>query len=230
MSKALSASIVVLALAGVAQAQSFIPITDLTADPISRERASAASGARNADGDYFEAAVLGGDTSGLFYLDDFPDDFIYGPGAQDNGDHLITGVTTSLEIFETSLGGTTFEICVLATTDDGSPWCPAGVDELYLDLGTGFSTAPDGIDFTKPITVKESSVFLLIDGVVVAGAPLIFEPEPAGPLTGLGGFGGVGGTAVNGIMLCWIVNVIPAPGSAALLGLVGLVAVRRRRA
>ncbi len=241
MFKTTAAAFVLFAVAST-QAQTWTPVTSLSlpVSGLNRETASYSGGPRNADGDVFWGAVYYGAAGNLFnYLDDFPDDFIYdvSMNPQDNGDHLITGAPTNLDIFETDLGGGQFEICVLASTAGGEPWLgpaawAAGVDTLFFGIGDNFGVPPDGIDFLKPgFIVKDAVVIALVDGEVVAVDSTIFGTPPTGPLADIGGliFDEELTNTVDAIGLCWLVN-IPTPGAAALFGLAGLVAARRRRA
>lgn len=191
---------------------------------------------RDASGDVFGAAVLAQDSASAFFIDDDPD-FPFAFGAvEDGGANLITGAGTSIASSETSLGGNMKQIVVAAFTNDSSDWLPAGVEvnpgdpltQLRFDVG-GFA-ATDPIEWAggTAFTVVSAEYVIFIDGAPVFVAGMAGEDYSVG-LAGVGVVGGAAGAGVDEIQIVWTLNEVPAPGSAALLGLAGFAAARRRR-
>ncbi len=196
---------------------------------------------RDASGDTFNAAMLAQNSASAFFIDDFPDDFVFGI-TSDGGMNFITGAPTSVASVETPLGGITKQITVAAFTDDSSDWLPAGVDPdgsgdlltaIRFDVG-GFAAGSDPIEWAGAsigagATVISAEIALFIDGAFVFSAPLAGEDYSSGGLAGVGVVGAAAGAGVDEVQIVWVIDEIPAPGSAALLGLAGFAAARRRR-
>jgi hypothetical protein len=197
-------------------------------------------GNRDASGDTFNAAMLAQNTGSAFFIDDFPDDFVFGV-ASDGGANLITGAPTTVASLESAVG-TIHTIVVAAFTDDSSDWLPAGIDPdgsgdlltaIRFDVG-GFAAGSDPISWAGTsigagATVLSAEIVLFIDGSAVFSTGLAAEDYASGGLAGVGVVGGAAGAGIDEVQIVWTVNEIPAPGSAALLGLAGFAAARRRR-
>ncbi len=208
-----------------------------------RGHAAAQSGSvRDATNDPFTAVVGARNFFGHHYLDDAPDDFIFGAGAQDNGDNLITSVGTTLATTEIGLGGALKQIIVSAFTNDSSEWLPAGFDpgsqvpleDLQFDIG-GWeaSSRIDGV--ANPIewqsagfTVLNAEIVALSSGMLVASNTLRREDYSVG-LAGQGVLSDAAGMGIDEVQIVWTITEIPAPGAAALLGISCLWKARRRR-
>jgi hypothetical protein len=198
------------------------------------------AGSRDASGDTFNAAMLAQDSGSAYFIDDFPDDFVFGI-TSDGGANLITGAATSVASAEFALGGNMKQVVVAAFTDDGSDWLPAGVEvnpgdpltQLRFDVG-GFAAGSDPISWAGSsigagATVISAEYVIFIDGSPVFVTGLAGEDYSSGGLAGVGVVGGAAGAGVDEVQIVWTINEIPAPGSAALLGLAGFAAARRRR-
>ncbi len=205
-----------------------------------------APGTRDASGDDYTAAVLAqSDAGGAFFIDDFPDDFVFGTNPQDSGANLITGAGTNKVDFETILGPGMKAIQVNHFTTDSSEYIPAGIDPVGDGAGTltairfdvgGFAAGsefgagtPDPIEWNgTTFTVVSAEIALFIDGALVFTAPTAADDFSAG-LASAGVVGGADGSGVDEVAIVWVLNEVPAPGAVSLFGLAGLAAVRRRR-
>ncbi|MFG0275967.1 MAG: hypothetical protein ACF8QF_13025 [Phycisphaerales bacterium] len=182
----------------------------------------------------FDAAVLAQNTTGAFFIDDFPDNFNFSLN-QDGGANLITGAATRVRSWQSGN-----VVTVAAYTADSSDWLPAGVDPgngggaltaIRFDVGA-FAAGTDSLSYPgySSADVLAVNLVLFINGAAVFTSSNL----PAGNLnlaTGLGAVGVVGGAAGAGIdevHMVFTLNV-PTPGAASVFGLAGLAAVRRRR-
>jgi hypothetical protein len=182
----------------------------------------------------YDAAMLAQNTTGAFFIDDFPDNFNFSLN-QDGGANLITGAATRVDSWQTGN-----VVTVAAFTADSSDWLPAGVDPgngggaltvLRFDVGA-FAAGTDALSYPgySASHVVAVNIVLFINGAAVFTSSNL----PAGNLNlanGLGAVGLVGGAAGAGIdevHMVFTLNV-PTPGAASVFGLAGLAAVRRRR-
>lgn len=182
----------------------------------------------------YDAAVLAQNTTGAFFIDDFPDNFNFSLN-QDGGPNLITGAATRVRSWQTGN-----VVTVAAFTADSSDWLPAGVDPgngggpltaIRFDVGA-FAAGTDRLAYPG----YSSSHVVAVNLVLFVNGAAIFTSSnlPAGNLnlaTGLGAVGVVGGAAgvgIDEVHMVFTLNV-PTPGAASVFGLAGLAAVRRRR-
>lgn len=183
-------------------------------------------------GETFQSAMLAQNTSSAFFIDDFPDDFIWGGGFQDGGANLITGANTTVVTDQT--GNT---LTVSAFTNDSSEWIPAGVDPngsgdlldaIRMDVG-GFAAGPDSIFYPgfNASQVVSVDMVVFIDGAAVFSATATATDFSTG-LAAVGVIGGAAGSGVDEMQIIFNLSV-PTPGAASVFGLAGLAAVRRRR-
>jgi len=193
------------------------------------------------NGDAFSSAVLGENTSSAFFLDDFPDDFVFDGAAEDGGIHLIPpSPGTSVIEFVTQTGPNQFLYQVNAFTNDGSDWLPANVDPgdgdflttLRMDVGdvavAGTLPGDDPIDDAR-IAEVTAAVFGLVQGTDITAFEMFADTSTPGSLSGVGLVGNAAGQGVTEMFMAWQVSFVPAPGPLALVGLSGLIAIRRRR-
>lgn len=210
---------------------------------IQSARGTATAGVpRDATGDTFDAAVLAqGNVASAFFIDDLPDNFLFADSTLANGgDNLTyaTPVTTSIAMFQTTLASGNLLIEVHAMTDDGSPWIAAGsippapnthFDTWRFDVG-GFAAGPDVLgDPNGPYTVVDSGMALWGTGGFLGAFALATSDFTTG-LSGVGlvGLGGadIAGFDVNEMSLFF--EITPEPGTLFLLGMGGLLMLRRR--
>lgn len=98
-----------------------------------------------------------------------------------------------------------------------------GADQINIDLGMGES-----------INVLGSGIIAFNSaGASLGSFAMTLDSSSASALSGVGviglGGGNIAGFDLSGIELQWTYEVVPTPSSAALLGLGGLLAARRRR-
>lgn len=180
----------------------------------------------------FDAAALAQNTTGAFFIDDFPDNFNFSLN-QDAGANLITGAATRVDSWQ--VGNV---VTIAAFTADSSDWLPAGVDPgngggvltaIRFDVG-GFAAGTDSLSYPgfSAGHVVSFSFVLFIDG-----APVFTSATPSATdySTGLGAVkvvGNAAGAGIDEMHMIFTLNV-PTPGAASVFGLAGLAAVRRRR-
>ncbi|MFQ5411222.1 MAG: PEP-CTERM sorting domain-containing protein [Phycisphaerae bacterium] len=200
-------------------------------------------GQRDAVGDTFDAAALAqGNIASAYFIDDFPDNFLFADGGVANGGDNLTYttpiVTTSIMMFQSTLPSGNLLIEVHAMTDDGSPWVAPGAvppapnthfDSWRFDVG-GFAAGPDILgDPNGPYTVVDSGIALWGTGGPLGAFALAASDFTAGlsgvGLVGLGG-GDIAGFDLNEMSLFF--EITPEPGTLVLLGMGGLLMLRRR--
>lgn len=182
-------------------------------------------------GETFEAAMLAQDSGSAYFIDDFPDNFIFGGGFQDAGAHAITGAATQGYAYQ--VGNT---VVVGHRTADSSDYLPAGVevvagdplDAIRFDVG-GFAAGTDAISYPgfSAADVVSVDYVLFIDGGVV-GVFGVAATDFSTGLAAVGVVGGAAGAGIDEVQIVFNLNV-PTPGAASVFGLAGLAAVRRRR-
>ena len=196
-------------------------------------------GTRGGTGDSFVARALLQAPPNAYFIDDVPHSHTFG-GSEFAGNNLITGQPFTITSAKTSLGGNLYLIQVEMGTQ--GPWQPTPgltapngnvFQSWRLDVGM-LAAGTDAIDFANPITVMSSgfSIFNSVGGSLGTFA-LTLNGSTASSVAGVGvvglGGGDIGGFDLARIQLFWTVEIIPAPGTASLIGLGGLVAMRRRR-
>ncbi len=177
---------------------------------------------RDASGDQYAGAVLGQNTTAVFFLDDVPDAFTFGMNPENSGANLITGDNTFKIDVETDLGGGMKAIEVHFLTENLTDWLPAGVDpgdgdvitELRIDVGAFAAGEFAELGADAPIQWNNGSFDVVSVEVVAYSNGMLLASGPIGPenqdnSNGLGAaavFTDAAGAAVDEIALVWILN------------------------
>ncbi|MEC9374698.1 MAG: hypothetical protein VYC34_12675, partial [Planctomycetota bacterium] len=168
-------------------AENFINFEDT---PLESSRNGSGETPRTADGDPFSVAATWNpqdvNLTLSTFLDDVPDDFIFGAGPQNAGALASGPGNAVVDTSDTNVGGNQHLITVIYKSDNGDPLVPLrtpsarGIEsEIFFELfvGTGLaldrSNLPDGehpIQWDQgPVLVREVFVEFFNDGVSVAG-------------------------------------------------------------
>lgn len=179
---------------------------------------------RGANGDAYAGAVLGQNTGAVFFLDDLPDDFLFGNSPQPAGANLITGDTTQkIDVF-TDLGDGMIQIEVHFLTDSVTDWLPADVDpdgsgdvltDLRVDVGAFAADEAAMLGPDAPIQLMDSDFDIIsveagafINGELAGSGPV--GPENQDNSNGLGAaaiFGDAAGAGVDEIAIFWVLDL-----------------------
>jgi len=187
-------------------------------------------------GEAFTAAMTAFDdpvTTGSF-LDDFPDNFLFGSGSQDAGAHLFTGAGTKVFANQQPPND---KVIVASFTTDSSDYLPSGnnfgpggefLSILQFEVGTG-NAGVDPISYAgfSPSDVIKMEFALFADGALLAVFDTTAGVDLSGGLAGGAGVSGADGVGIDEVQM--IFTVVPSPGAASVFGLAGLAAIRRRR-
>jgi hypothetical protein len=199
------------------------------------------------DGDTYDARALLQDGVNAFFIDDAPDNHGFG-GSEDAGTNFVgnAGDRFSIASLHTVLGGGTelvqVEMTNLSANGAPSAWQPtAGLlspndlvfNSWRFDMGST-AAGTDAIAWSNDFAIINSG-FTAFDstGASLGTFALTLDTSTANSMSGVAvlGLGGadIGGFDMVSIQLFWEIEKVPAPGSMALLGMVGLASMRRRR-
>ncbi len=197
-------------------------------------------------GDTYDARALLQDGINAFFIDDVPNNHAFG-GLENAGSNLTGNAGDAFQIasLHTNLGATELvqvEMGNFSANGALSAWQPfAGLlspngvvfTSWRFDMG-GIAAGPDDIAWDFDFNVINAG-FTVFDsaGASIGTFALTVDNSSANALSGLGvvgiGGGDIGGFDLASFQLFWEIEKIPAPGSVTLLGMCGLIAMRRRR-
>lgn len=192
---------------------------------------------RTVEGDSFAILTTFADGINSWNVDAAPDQSVFVNGGAFGVGTYFNGAQLGAFSFVQRIPGTNvYDGFVSIFSADSSDLIPGGLNfgsgaitTLLFDVGTAGVGSPD------PLSVSGPAIQLLaLDWALAVDGGLIFATGSANAFGGndLGiseGIGGASGLGIDEQIMFFTYRQIPTPGAAALLGLGGLVAARRRR-